>query len=142
MNKIQTGLEDVSTIHVTISSLCNLHWPTCFQSSRVQTCREDLQKQGKFLNKLSCSGPQNFEFPPNQNPEFIPPNCSHLLPGATCFAHKAGQRNPHYRRVVTGDSSIAIQKGINIKDRSAAHRLKLGNLRVLGMKVATAIAYW
>ena len=36
------------------------------------------------------------------------------------------------------------KKGINIKDRSAAHdhRLKLGNLRVLGMRVATAIAYW
>ena len=63
---------------------------------------------------------------------------------AFCFVRKAVQRNHHYRRVETRESSIVIQKGINIKDCSAAHDhgLKLGNLRVLGMRVATAIAYW
>ena len=45
---------------------------------------------------------------------------------------------------ITAEWSIVIQKGINIKDRSAAHghRLKLGNLRVIGMRVATTIVYW
>ena len=74
-------------------------------------------------------GPQTFEFPPYRN--------SHL-PGTTRSQQvhlpeplpslKAGQRNPHYRKVETGDSSIAIQKAINIKDCSS-----LCSLNILGV---------
>ena len=56
----------------------------------------------KAIHNRRDPGPQNFEFPPNPNSEFIPPTRSRslpsqnvYLPGAVCFAHKPCQLNPH-----------------------------------------------
>ena len=52
LNKIQTGLEDVPTIQVTISSLGNLHWLTCFQSSR----RSEKISRNRASSSTNCHG--------------------------------------------------------------------------------------